>query len=64
LIYVADASGYVGSVALLLYKNFGQPTLSWLEFFTSFSYAMSVVCAVFFAMSAVYFHRLTKPSAG
>ncbi len=62
LIYVADASGYVGSVALLLYKNFGQPTLSWLEFFTSFSYGMSVFCFACFAISAVYFHRLSGPS--
>ena len=29
LIYVADASGYAGSVALMLYKNFGSPDLSW-----------------------------------
>lgn len=59
LIYVADASGYVGSVALLLYKNFGQPDLSWLGFFTGFSYAMSAVCTVCFVCSAVYFHRAT-----
>ena len=63
LIYVADASGYVGSVALLLYKNFGQPTLSWLDFFTAFSYAMAVFCAVCFALSAAYFHRLPRRAA-
>ena len=63
LIYVADASGYLGSVGLLLYKNFGQPDLSWLQFFTSFSYVMSVMCAVFFAFSAVYFHRTTQRTA-
>ena len=60
LIYVADASGYLGSVGLLLYKNFGQPTLSWLNFFTDFSYFMSVVCVVLFALSAVYFHKETR----
>ena len=59
LIYVADASGYLGSVALLLYKNFGQPTLSWLSFFTTFSYAMSVFCVVLFSASAFYFRGVT-----
>ena len=60
LIYVADASGYLGSVGLLLYKNFGQPTLSWLSFFTGFSYFMSGICVALFALSALYFHRETR----
>ena len=60
LIYVADASGYLGSVGLLLYKNFGQPTLSWLSFFTGFSYFMSGICVILFALSALYFHRETR----
>ena len=60
LIYVADSTGYLGSVGLLLYKNFGQPELSWLQFFTSFSYAVAVVCSVCFALSAAYFHRMTR----
>ena len=55
LIYVTDAFGYAGSVGLLLYKDLGQPELSWLEFFTGFSYLTSVVCSVLFMVSAVYF---------
>ncbi|MEO0731951.1 MAG: DUF5690 family protein [Bacteroidota bacterium] len=38
LIYVADASGYAGSVAILLWRNFGQADLSWLAFFTQLAY--------------------------
>ncbi|MEI9964645.1 MAG: DUF5690 family protein [Caulobacteraceae bacterium] len=34
LIYVADSSGYMGSAALLLWRNFGQASLNWLQFFT------------------------------
>jgi len=64
LIYVADASGYLGSVGLLLYKNFGQPSLSWLSFFTGFSYVMSVFCVVLFTASAMYFRRVTAPEKG
>ena len=33
LIYMADAFGYLGSIAVLLYKNFGQADVSWLGFF-------------------------------
>ena len=61
LIYVADATGYLGSSVLLLYKQFGQPDLSWLQFFTQFSYVMSAVCCVLFSASALYFHRRTAP---
>ncbi len=57
LIYVADASGYVGSVALLLARNFGGFRLDWLRFFTLSAYATSVVGAALTAMAAVYFSR-------
>ena len=42
LIYVADAFGYVGSVGALLYKNFGQADLSWLNFFIYGTYAVAL----------------------
>ena len=59
LIYVADASGYAGSVALMLYKNFGSPDLSWLSFFIQASYVMSVGCMLLFGASALWFQRHT-----
>ncbi|WP_438014194.1 DUF5690 family protein [Sorangium sp. So ce315] len=61
LITAADAFGYLGSVALLLYKSFGQAKLSWLEFFLGFSYATALVCAALFAASAAYFWLRTRP---
>ena len=60
LIYVTDAFGYAGSVALVLYKNFGQATLSWLDFFVGFSYATFGVCSIAFLISLVYFARKTR----
>ena len=60
LIYVTDAFGYLGSVALLLYKNFGQPDLSWLDFFISFSYITSGVCSAAFLVSMIYFGITTR----
>jgi len=55
LIYVADASGYLGSVALLLWRNFGGFKLDWLQFFTLSAYATSLVGAVLTALAALYF---------
>ncbi|AEM69639.1 hypothetical protein Murru_0589 [Allomuricauda ruestringensis DSM 13258] len=43
LIYIADAFGYVGSVLVLLYKNFGQASLSWLNFFVYGTYAVAFI---------------------
>jgi hypothetical protein len=56
LIYLADAFGYLGSIGVLLYKEFGQPDLSWLEFFIHAGYIMSVSGSVLIIGSMVYFH--------
>jgi len=32
LIYIADASGYLGSVGLVLWRNFGETDLNWVQF--------------------------------
>ena len=57
LIYVADASGYAGSVALMLWRNLGAVNLNWLQFFIQSAYATSVVGAILVAGAAVYFRR-------
>ncbi|HZO15458.1 MAG TPA: DUF5690 family protein, partial [Polyangiaceae bacterium] len=60
LIYVTDAFGYLGSVVLLLYKNFGEPQLSWLTFFKSFSHATAWLGALLFVVSTIYFAWRTR----
>jgi hypothetical protein len=60
LIYLADSVGYVGSVAVLLYKEFGQKDVSWLSFFISGGYIMSVAGSVLILLSLVYFVRKYK----
>lgn len=57
MIYVTDAFGYLGSVGIMLYKNFGAADLDWLSFFIKFSYATSILCTVCFLASAAYFKR-------
>ena len=60
LIYVADAFGYLGSVGVMLFKNFGKPDLSWLEFFNDFSYVTAAIGTVTFGISIVYFAARLK----
>jgi len=57
LIYVADASGYLGSVALLLWRNFAMVSLDWLGFFVASVYATSIVGAVCTLLAGFYFLR-------
>lgn len=56
LIYVADASGYLGSCALLLWRNFGLLQLNWLQVFTAAAYATSILGTLFVALSAAFFY--------
>lgn len=60
IMYVADAFGYVGSIAVVVYKNFFQNNLSWLEFFISGGYVMSVAGTVLILGSMFYFHNKHK----
>jgi hypothetical protein len=63
LIYVADASGYLGSVALLLWRNFGVVDLNWLQFFVLSIYATSLAGIVCVALAAAYFQHHHPPAA-
>lgn len=64
MIYVTDAFGYVGSIMILLFKNFGDADLSWLDFFRQFSYATCLVSCVCFLGSMAYFRRATRDATG
>ncbi len=55
LINLADSFGYVGSVGVLFYKNFGQTSLSWLDFFISAGYILSIAGSVLMIGSLFYF---------
>ncbi|HMO40909.1 MAG TPA: DUF5690 family protein [Saprospiraceae bacterium] len=57
LIYLADSFGYLGSVGVLLYKNFGQANLSWLQFFIQASYALTAIGVLAVLVSWGYFYK-------
>jgi MFS family permease len=57
LMYVADAFGYLGSVAILFFKNFGAGEVSWLRFFTACAYGMGIATLLLSVLALVYFRR-------
>ncbi|GHN03023.1 hypothetical protein WSM22_45120 [Cytophagales bacterium WSM2-2] len=57
LINLADSFGYIGSVMVLFYKYFGQANLSWLSFFITSGYVLSVSGTILMLMSLIYFYR-------
>jgi hypothetical protein len=63
LMYVADSIGYLGSVAVLLGRNFGAAEMSWLDFYIILCYFGAVFCAGFMALSWYYFYKKQKPES-
>jgi hypothetical protein len=61
LIYVADASGYLGSTALLLFKNFSGLVLPWSQFLAAAAYGTAAIGLGLLLLTIVYFaKRLEK----
>ena len=56
IMYVADSFGYLGSVGVLFFKEFGYAQISWLNFFISGGYFISFVGTILILCSMVYFH--------
>lgn len=57
LIYIADASGYLGSVALLLVRNFAAIDLPWLPFFVGAAHVTSIAGLALVTGATVVFLR-------
>ena len=57
LIYLADSSGYVGSVALLLTKTFANLNLRWDSFLALSAYVTSLVGLTATGLAYLYFRR-------
>jgi hypothetical protein len=64
LIYVADAAGYVSSVALLVLRDVTGVKLSWVEFLTLISYSAAIAGLVLIVAAGFYFRsRLPRQTA-
>jgi len=56
-IYIADSLGYMGSVGTLLFKNFSNEKISWLDFLTSTSYGLALTGCILILLSIIYFTK-------
>ena len=60
LIYVADSIGYLGSISVLLWRNFGSSELSWVQFFTNLCLYGSMLVVIASLASWWYFQKKHK----
>ncbi|TCV96032.1 hypothetical protein EC912_102381 [Luteibacter rhizovicinus] len=63
VMYLADASGYLGSVAMLLIKQFGGLHLNWTEFFIRAVLLCSMAGIVLISLAAHWFRRHGRQNA-
>ncbi|PIB35948.1 hypothetical protein BFP72_11360 [Reichenbachiella sp. 5M10] len=54
LMYIADAFGYLGSVGVLLFKNFFSPEVNWLDFIIQSAYLVAFVGMGMTVITVVY----------
>jgi hypothetical protein len=60
LMYIADAFGYVGSITVMLIKNFGHVELSWLTVLINLAYLTGLTTVVLGVVCIFYFKRKQK----
>lgn len=63
-IYVADALGYTGSVALYFAKDLVASKVAHGPFLIGFSYGMSALGITMLTLASIYFWRVSRPSKG
>jgi hypothetical protein len=61
-VYICESIGYLGSVGLLLYKEFFMKDHSWSNVLMQFTYFQFTICFILLIMSNVYLerHRVSK----
>jgi MFS family permease len=63
IVTLADWYGYLGSVCVLLYKNFGQSSISYRDFFMHGAYIMALTYGVLVIASFMYFRGRFRAEA-
>lgn len=61
--YIADSTGYLASVAVMLYRNFFAGDQSWLTFFVGSSYLVTIMGTILVLLSLAYFNRKLDTAA-
>ena len=60
--YISDSVGYLGSVLVLLYKNYGTKGFNWLPFFTTTAWIVGIGITALGIAAILYFKRKETPS--
>ncbi|WP_079243620.1 DUF5690 family protein [Chryseobacterium indologenes] len=63
LIYIVDSFGYLGSVLVLLYKNFGSAQTSWLTFYINLNYIITITVFILSVVAFLAFRNKSKPKS-
>ncbi|RLJ31429.1 hypothetical protein CLU97_0847 [Chryseobacterium sp. 7] len=63
LIYIVDSFGYLGSVLILLYKNFGSAQTSWLNFYINLNYIITIAVLILSVIAFLAFRKKSKPKS-
>lgn len=63
LIYIVDSFGYLGSVLILLYKNFGSAQTSWLHFYINLNYIITITVFILSVIAFLAFRKKSKPKS-
>ena len=56
-VYICDAIGYLGSVVLLLYKEFFMQTTSWMHVLIEFSYLQTILSLILLIVAGLFFYK-------
>ena len=57
IMYIADAMGYLGSISVLLFKEFSKTDISWGNFFKEGVLTVSIVGGLLVSCSLIYFSK-------
>ncbi|MBC7407682.1 MAG: hypothetical protein H7339_04765 [Arcicella sp.] len=57
LFYLADFSGYLATVIILIYQNFGNQQISWLNFLIDLAQILPIICTISITVSFFYFNQ-------
>ena len=61
-VYMCDSIGYLGSVVLMLYKEFFMKDLQWSLVLIKFTYLQSILSLILLAVACIFFFKTAKSS--
>ncbi len=60
IMYLSDAIGYLGSIGIMLYKNFGESDLQWLSFYQRLCWWAGGIGIILLSLLLSYFYQSAR----